>query len=198
MKRLKGRYRLIYLELSEEVIIIVRFIENIDQMTAASLKIIEATLLLDIFVNEERDDNAGKNVELSTEKRQKFLQVHEHMNRHFVIEFDYTSACAALGLDSQQSLMSGQYKSQSGSLKTLKLHQVTALHWALDTESAIGGQLIADDMGVGKTVTALSLIMESAYIRGLARPGAAQGAAMLSIQSANMNTQAKTLFSTFL
>ena len=29
-------------------------------------------------------------------------------------------------------------------LKTLKPHQVTALHWTLDTESAIGGQLIAD------------------------------------------------------
>ena len=51
-------------------------------MTVASLEVIETILLLDIFVNEERDDNARKHVELSTEERQKFLQVHEHMNRH--------------------------------------------------------------------------------------------------------------------
>ena len=70
MERLEGRYRLIYPELPEGATTIFRSTEDIDQMTAASLGATEATLPLDTFLNEERDDNAGKNVELSTEERQ--------------------------------------------------------------------------------------------------------------------------------
>ena len=172
VKRLKKKYRLIYLELSKGATIIVRFIRNIDRMTTKSLKSIRFSLSFDIFVNEERDDAARKRIELFTKKRTRFFQIHEHMNIHFAFEFDYESACVALDLDSTKSLMLDQHKSQSQFifLKTLKSHQVTVLVWALDTEAAIGGQLIADDMGVGKIVLALSLIMEIAYLRGLPRP----------------------------
>ncbi|KAL8724984.1 MAG: hypothetical protein Q9181_006581 [Wetmoreana brouardii] len=53
-----------------------------------------------------------------------------------------------------------------GFFKDLKSWQVQALAWAIDVERALPGFLLADDIGLGKTITALSHLVRNAKARG--------------------------------
>ena len=52
----------------------------------------------------------------------------------------------------------------------LKEHQVNCLAWVAEIESCLGASLLADDMRLGKSLSAYSRITLEAFRRGAPRP----------------------------
>ena len=129
-------------------------------MTKNSLGKTDA-LPINKFIQEEQNDANGRRIETSAEDSEKFLKVQENMNTHTAIAKGYGTTCERLKLDPKKPLKPGQYSGQMGPETELKAHQVVALDWLL--QKLIDGALLADDMGLGETITALFVIPDNVY-----------------------------------
>ena len=162
VNRLKDKYRLIYLELIDEIIIIISSIENLKTMTTQSLKKTNV-LFMNKFVQKKQNDFNDRRIEISMKKKKRFFQIQENMNTYIAYVNDYDVVCQRFMLNSFKSLMFDQHVEQTSFSTKLKSHQVVALDWILNTKKLIESTLLIDDMKLRKTIIAFSMIAKYVY-----------------------------------
>ena len=106
--------------------------------------------------------------------RDNFFGLHESLNTIPAQAPTYMEACAKLKLNPLEPRLPGLSMSKENPKQpnVYKNHQPPFLAWAIDMEAVLDASPLCDEIGLGKTISALSLMAEQAYRHGAARPTA--------------------------
>lgn len=94
------------------------------------------------------EEALGDATEVTAEGRDEYWRLHKALSAKSSIPPKYMDACQTLNLDPRSPIPDG------GAPYALKPWQVQAMAWAIEVEKVLPGILLADSMGLGKTLTA--------------------------------------------